>query len=242
MREGAFGRPFVCPRDARPEAASKVAAGLFVVGAGLCAVAMCSGMTRYLRLFRASHPTGEGLHPHKEAGKKILFGVFASAGADAVEAGDAEPEGLGNNRNRLPEATFREVEESAIPMTADILLVDDNAIQAATRKAILARTGRNVAVASDGEQALRILEEIGTDYPVSLVITDHLMPGMNGPEFVTKLRERYAQMPVLVLSGLAEAENDYSDLEVMFRVKPLPPEELLELVRELMARRIARTA
>lgn len=140
------------------------------------------------------------------------------------------------------EATFREVEESAIPMTADILLVDDNAIQAATRKAILARTGRNVAVASDGEQALRILEEIGTDCPVSLVITDHLMPGMNGPEFVTKLRERYARMPVLVLSGLAEAENDYTDLDVMFRVKPLPPEELLELVRELMARRIARTA
>ena len=127
-------------------------------------------------------------------------------------------------------------------MTADILLVDDNAIQAATRKAILARTGRSIAIASDGEQALRILEEIGTDCPVSLVITDHLMPGMNGPEFVTKLREQYERMPVLVLSGLAEAENEYGDLDVIFRVKPLPPEELLSLVRDLMARRIARTA
>jgi CheY-like chemotaxis protein len=127
-------------------------------------------------------------------------------------------------------------------MTADILLVDDNAIQAATRKAILARTGRTIAIASDGEQALRILEEIGTDCPVSLVITDHLMPGMNGPEFVTNLRERYEHMPVLVLSGLAEAETEYGDLDVIFRVKPLPPEELLQLVRDLMARRIARTA
>jgi CheY-like chemotaxis protein len=127
-------------------------------------------------------------------------------------------------------------------MTADILLVDDNAIQAATRKAILARTGRTIAIASDGEQALRILEEIGTDCPVSLVITDHLMPGMNGPEFVTNLRERYEHMPVLVLSGLAEAETEYGDLDVIFRVKPLPPEELLDLVRDLMARRIARTA
>lgn len=127
-------------------------------------------------------------------------------------------------------------------MTADILLVDDNAIQAATRKAILARTGRNVAVASNGEQALQMLEEIGTDCPVSLVITDHLMPGMNGPEFVANLRERYTRMPVLVLSGLADAETEYDDLDVLFRLKPLPPQELLDLVRTLMARRIARTA
>jgi CheY-like chemotaxis protein len=127
-------------------------------------------------------------------------------------------------------------------MTADILLVDDNTIQAATRKAILSRTGRNVAIASDGEQALQMLEEIGTDCPVSLVITDHLMPGMNGPEFVARLREQYPKMPVMVLSGLVDAEEEYVDLDVIFRVKPLPPEEMLDLVRELMARRIAKTA
>lgn len=127
-------------------------------------------------------------------------------------------------------------------MTADILLVDDNAIQGATRKAILSRTGRNITIATDGEQALQILEEIGTDCPVSLVITDHLMPGMNGPEFVTRLRQQYPQMPVMVLSGLPDAEEEYADLNVIFRVKPLPPQEMLELVREVMARRVAKTA
>lgn len=127
-------------------------------------------------------------------------------------------------------------------MTADILLVDDNAIQAATRKAVLSRTGRNISIASDGEQALRMLEEIGTDCPVSLVITDHLMPGMNGPEFVARLREQYPKMPVMVLSGMGDAEDEYADLDVIFRVKPLPPEEMLALVRDLMARRVARTA
>jgi hypothetical protein len=59
-------------------------------------------MGHYLGLSGVSHPTGEGLHPRKEAGKKILYGVFASAAADAVQAGDAEPEGLGKNGNRLP--------------------------------------------------------------------------------------------------------------------------------------------
>jgi len=126
-------------------------------------------------------------------------------------------------------------------MTADILLVDDNDIQAATRKAILARSGRSVAVASDGERALEYLDEPGTG-PVGLVITDHLMPGMNGPEFVAQLRERFAQVPVLVLSGMADAEDEYEELDVIFRVKPLPPEELLALVRSLLDQPMGRTA
>jgi len=39
---------------------------------------------------------------------------------------------------------------------------------------------------------------------------------------------------VVVLSGLAEAEDDYDDLDVIFRVKPFPPDELLALVRSLL--------
>lgn len=79
-------------------------------------------------------------------------------------------------------------------------------------------------------------------HSIGLVITDHLMPGMNGPEFVTELRRLYPDLPVLVLSGMAEAEDQYGDLEVIFRVKPLPPEELLSLVRRLLIEPIGRTA
>jgi CheY-like chemotaxis protein len=130
-------------------------------------------------------------------------------------------------------------EESSILMTADILLVDDNTIQAATRKAILTRSGHSVAMAGDGEQALEYLRKAG---PVSLVVTDHLMPGMNGPQFVRLLRAEYPQLPVLVLSGLADAEDEYVDLDVIFRLKPLPPEELIGLARKLLSEAIARTA
>lgn len=127
-------------------------------------------------------------------------------------------------------------------MTADILLVDDNSIQATTRKAILARSGRSVAVASDGWQALALLEQADEDRPVRLVVTDHLMPGMNGPEFVAELRAKFPDLPVLVLSGMAEAEDEYDNLDVIFRVKPFPPDELLSLVRALLTAPIARTA
>ena len=127
-------------------------------------------------------------------------------------------------------------------MCADILLVDDNAIQAATRKAILSRLGRSVAVADDGMKALGLVDEQEGSSAVRLVLTDHLMPGMNGPEFVRRLRERLPGVPVLVLSGLAEAEDAYEGLDVTFRLKPLPPSELLELVRTLLQEPMVKTA
>jgi CheY-like chemotaxis protein len=127
-------------------------------------------------------------------------------------------------------------------MIADILLVDDNCIQATTRKAILSRSGGNVAVACDGRQALAMLDQAGGLRPVGLVVTDHLMPGMNGPEFVSQLKARFPHMPVVVLSGLAEAEDEYNHLDVIFRLKPYPPDELLSLVRSLLAQPIGRTA
>ncbi|MGB9146603.1 MAG: response regulator [Acidobacteriaceae bacterium] len=127
-------------------------------------------------------------------------------------------------------------------MASEILLVDDNDIQAATRKAILTRSGRCVVIAPGGAQALLLLETRERAANVRLVITDHLMPGMNGPEFVTKLRERFPHLPVLVLSGLPEAEDAYVDLDVAFRVKPFPPDDLLALVRSLLSEPIGRTA
>ena len=127
-------------------------------------------------------------------------------------------------------------------MIADILLVDDNCIQATTRKAILSRSGGSVAVACNGRQALDMLEQAGGLRPVGLVVTDHLMPGMNGPEFVSELKARFPHLPVVVLSGLAEAEDEYGHLDVIFRLKPFPPDELLSLVRSLLIQPIGRTA
>jgi DNA-binding response OmpR family regulator len=49
-------------------------------------------------------------------------------------------------------------------------------------------------------------------------------------------------LPVVVLSGLADAEDEYQDLDVIFRMKPFPPDELLALVRSLLTQPIGRTA
>jgi CheY-like chemotaxis protein len=119
-------------------------------------------------------------------------------------------------------------------MAATILLIDDNAVQAATRQAILKRSGYFVIPVLNPQRALQQFRE--NDFPanIDLVITDHIMPEMNGSEFVRQLRDMYPLMPVLVISGMEEAEEKYAGMNVMFRLKPLLPDNLLASVGGLI--------
>lgn len=120
------------------------------------------------------------------------------------------------------------------PMPATLLLIDDNAVQAATRQTILKRAGYYAIAVLSPERALEQLRSNDYPAPIDLIITDHLMPGMNGAEFVTKLREFAPDIPVLVISGMAEAEEEYEGLDVHFRLKPLLPDNLLASVHRLV--------
>jgi DNA-binding NtrC family response regulator len=119
-------------------------------------------------------------------------------------------------------------------MAATLLLIDDNAVQAATRQTILKRAGYFVIAALN---PIRALEQFQSgDFPdeIRLVITDHLMPGLNGADFVRALRKTHPTLPVMVISGLEEAEQEYDDLQVTFRMKPLLPDQLLATVHRLV--------
>ncbi len=126
-------------------------------------------------------------------------------------------------------------------MAVDVLLVDDDVIQVNTRKAILESAGLSVAVSENGGAALEFLYS-QNGIPIRMVITDHLMPGMNGPEFVAALRRDGFLGPVLVLSGYADVEDEYLQFSVAFRVKPFPPEQLIALVQYLLSNSERRTA
>jgi CheY-like chemotaxis protein len=117
-----------------------------------------------------------------------------------------------------------------------ILIVDDNPIQAVTRRLILEKAHFPVVIADNG---LTALEKFDADQEkfesqFRLIITDHCMPEMSGPELVKKLRERSTTLPIIVLSGLPEAEALYQGMDVYFRLKPMQPEELIELTRTLL--------
>jgi CheY-like chemotaxis protein len=127
-------------------------------------------------------------------------------------------------------------------MSARILLVDDNHIQAATRRAILESCGREVCMAQQGQQALELLSDGEIAKSIGLIITDHLMPVMSGPQFVSELRRRGISLPVVVLSGLPEAESAYEGLDVVFRLKPFDPQSLIKLVQEMLGECMRRSA
>jgi CheY-like chemotaxis protein len=116
-----------------------------------------------------------------------------------------------------------------------ILLLDDNAIQAATRQTILRRSGYFAIAALNPRRALEQFQNDEFPAQITAVITDHIMPGMSGSEFVRELRKTHPHLPVMVISGLEEAQVEYAGLNVEFLVKPLPPDILLGRLRVLLA-------
>lgn len=116
---------------------------------------------------------------------------------------------------------------------SQVLLVDDNPLQLGVREAVLRKAGFQVSVATSAESALAILQALGDR--LGVIVTDHLMPDCSGSELVRQVRRENDWLPVIVLSGLAEAITEYEGLDVTFRTKPIPPEELIELVRSGLA-------
>jgi DNA-binding NtrC family response regulator len=117
-----------------------------------------------------------------------------------------------------------------------ILLVDDNAIQATIRRTILERNGYATITVLEPIRALDHLRNDDPGLSVDLVITDHIMPGMNGSTFSREVRALRPAIPILVISGMEDAFLEYEGLNVEFRVKPLQPELLLKSVQQLIGR------
>jgi len=123
-----------------------------------------------------------------------------------------------------------------------ILLIDDNAIQAATRQTILKRSGYFVIAALNPVRALEQFQHNEFPAEISAVITDHIMPGMSGAEFVRELRKIQPDIPIMVISGLEEAEFEYAGMNVRFMLKPLSPDLLLANLRDLLGQQRAGAA
>ncbi len=113
-----------------------------------------------------------------------------------------------------------------------VLLVDDNSLQLGVRETVLRNAGFLVAIATTAESALATLRILGD--AIGVVVTDHVMPGCSGSEFVRQVRAENAWVPIIALSGLPEAASEYEGLNVVFRQKPFPPSDLIALVHAHM--------
>ena len=115
-----------------------------------------------------------------------------------------------------------------------VLLLDDNIAQLTVRELVLRKGEIESHVATNAQSALGLLRSEAGRAKIGVVITDHLMPDMDGAEFVRQLRTFNPDIPVIVISGLPDAEGEYDGLNVIFRVKPCDPEDLIALVRSAL--------
>lgn len=107
-----------------------------------------------------------------------------------------------------------------------VLLIDDSPAQLEMRAAVLRQAGLLVSVAGNAQEALEFLRDESSS-SINVIVTDHVLPGESGAEFVRQLRALGTRIPVVVITGLAEAENEYANLNVTFLHKPCAPEELI---------------
>ncbi|MGU3539071.1 response regulator [Methylobacterium sp. A54F] len=112
---------------------------------------------------------------------------------------------------------------------ADILVVDDDPEVRHVTASFLASFGYTETEASDGTGALALIERRAFD----LVVADLAMPGMTGVELAAELRARRPGLPILILTGHAEAVQIPSDVPVL--TKPFSSADLATRVAALLA-------
>ena len=123
--------------------------------------------------------------------------------------------------------------------TGTILLVEDEDMVRVVAERALTRQGYTVLTAAHGEEALEIFDR--GEAVIDLLISDVVMPTMDGPTMVRQVRERHPDLPVLFMSGYAEEQLRKSiDLDgVAFLPKPFSVKQLAEAARDALATQTA---
>ena len=119
--------------------------------------------------------------------------------------------------------------------SAVVLLVEDEEAVRRGGKRMLETRGYTVHEAGSGVEALDIMEEL--DGKVDIVVSDVVMPEMDGPTLLTELRKKYPDLKFIFVSGYAEdafARNLPADAKFGFLPKPFSLKQLAEAVWEML--------
>jgi len=177
--------------------------------------------------------TGGFIYPHSKVGEGTTFRIFLPRHQPGAAA---EPSPA------LSEAAAFPAAEPAPPLAVDltgqgtILLVEDEEGLRALNARGLASRGYTVIEAGNGVEAIAALER--HDGKVDLVVSDVVMPEMDGPTLLRELRRRNPELKVIFVSGYAEEAFEKSLLageQFPFLAKPFSLKQLVAAVKETMA-------
>lgn len=162
--------------------------------------------------------TGGFIFPTSEIGKGTTFSIYLPIHKDVVEVEVVAPEKI--TKDLTGKGTI-------------LLVEDEDAVRMFASRA-LKNKGYNVYEADSGEAALEMFKEIENE--LDLLISDVVMPVMDGPTLVSKIRETNHKLKVIFISGYAEDVFDKTPGEDDFHFlpKPFSLKQLAERVKEVL--------
>jgi two-component system, cell cycle sensor histidine kinase and response regulator CckA len=128
------------------------------------------------------------------------------------------------------------IDEADLTGAGTVLLVEDEDAVRLFGARALRNKGYRVLEANDGEHALDVINEFGD--PIDLILTDVMMPGMDGHTLVRLILEELPDMKVILMSGYAEdaIPGEISeDSSINFLPKPFSLQELAVKVKDVLA-------
>jgi len=119
-------------------------------------------------------------------------------------------------------------------LVASILIIDDDAGVRDMISSILEDEGYSVEAVDNGEQAIKTCEKL----PFDVALVDINLPDIKGTELLRKLKQLQPKMVKIIVTGNPSIENAVKALNEKsdgFITKPFDPQELLDMIRKLIA-------
>lgn len=183
--------------------------------------------------------TGGFIFLESEMGQGTTFRIFLPRYIEESAVDAIEDEGVDTGQEQedqdMVSSAIEEANDADLTGSATIMLVEDEEAVRAFAARALASRGYNVHEASSGAEALELIDEV--DEEIDLVVSDVVMPEMDGPTMLGELRKVRPHIKVIFMSGYAEEafrKNLPDNEEFGFLPKPFSLKQLAVKIKEML--------